>query len=132
MLVIALLKLALPAVLLPSYSPAAEVCTLARRSGVTRIFTSPRLLSTARETGLPNGQIYVMNGRVRRRASLDEAIERVNDHGFNMPSRKVTDETLAYMVFSSGTSGLPKGEYMASSGASLCYGTADELTHQAS
>ncbi|KZV73185.1 acetyl-CoA synthetase-like protein, partial [Peniophora sp. CONT] len=108
-LVIALLKLALPAILLPSSSPAAEVCTLARTSGVTRIFTSPRLLSTARATGLPDRQIYVMNGRVRRMSSLDEAIERVKVHGFNMPSQKVTDETLAYMVFSSGTSGLPKG-----------------------
>lgn len=109
MLVLALLKLSLPAVLLPSSSPAAEVCTLARTSGLTRIFASPRLLSIARATGLPDSQIYVMNGRVRRQASLDEAIERVKGYGFSMPAREVTDETLAYMVFSSGTSGLPKG-----------------------
>lgn len=111
MLVLALLKVALPAVLLPSSSPAAEICTLARTSNLTRIFASPRLLSIARATGLPDSQIYVMNGRVKRMASLDEAIERAKGHGSSMPSVKVTDDTLAYMVFSSGTSGLPKGRH---------------------
>lgn len=131
MLMIALLKLALPAVLLPSSSPPAEVCTLAHTSGLTRIFASPGLLSTAQATGLPNPQIYIMNGRVRCRTSLDEAIERVKDHGFSMPSQKVTDETMAYMVFSSGTSGLPKGASRASSGDPLSQGAADKIILQA-
>lgn len=109
-----LCKIAVPFALLPAFSTPSETTALLRLAKVTRIFVSPRLLSLARtaakELGLADDRIYVLHGRGDGRKTLPDLI---NDARANkIPSvatRAVNKDTLAYLVFSSGTSGLPKG-----------------------
>ncbi|OJA11811.1 hypothetical protein AZE42_11578, partial [Rhizopogon vesiculosus] len=74
----------------------------------TRIFTSPSLLPLALTSGLPADRIYLLEGEKEGCTSYDQFISSVCNGVPRVPVRHATKDTLAYMVFSSGTSGLPK------------------------
>lgn len=68
------------------------------------------LLPVAKKAGIPSSKIYILGGKAKGRKSFAELIDdsitrRIPD----VSPRPVKKDTLAYLVFSSGTSGLPKG-----------------------
>ena len=114
MLVHALFKNAIPIALIPSGATAFELEHLFRTSEATRLFVHaallPQALAVAHKLGLPDERIYILEGRAEGRKRLAEAIDEVRKRKLaRVPSRAVKRDTLAYLVFSSGTSGLPKG-----------------------
>jgi long-subunit acyl-CoA synthetase (AMP-forming) len=81
---------------------------------VTRIFVDEKFLTmilpVAKERGIYLNYIYVMKGNAEGRKSFwsiigDVRKKRIPPVGI----RTATKDTLAYLVFSSGTSGPPKG-----------------------
>lgn len=53
-------------------------------------------------------KIYILQGKVEGRRSLADMINDVRANGtLRVASRPVKKDTLAYLIFSSGTSGLP-------------------------
>jgi acyl-CoA synthetase (AMP-forming)/AMP-acid ligase II len=63
----------------------------------------------AKDVGLSDDHIYVLEGDVKGRRSFDEMIHHVRKKFTSrLAVRPVKQDTLAYLVFSSGTSGLPK------------------------
>ncbi|KAA1476775.1 acetyl-CoA synthetase-like protein [Dentipellis sp. KUC8613] len=112
-IVFSLLKLAVPFALLPAYSFPTELASLMKLSGITRLFISPTLLSVAlkaaQEADFPRDKIYVLQGSIRDMRSLDDMIQNVRVKGTPSASaRAVSQDHLAYLSFSSGTTGLPK------------------------
>lgn len=109
-----LLAITTPIALLSSYSTSAELAHALRLSKVTRIFVQPQFLSlvrrTAKNVGFPDSQIYILDGHVSGRRSFGEMIHHVRrEFTSRLAVRPAGWDTLAYLVFSSGTSGLPKG-----------------------
>jgi long-subunit acyl-CoA synthetase (AMP-forming) len=106
--------LVVPFSLLSSHSTAFELNHALRISDVTRLFVHPRLLPqaliVAHEVGIPDDHIYILEGRVPGRQSLDDMIDRVQKSRLpRLGVRHAEKDALAYLIFSSGTSGLPKG-----------------------
>ena len=67
-------------------------------------------MPVAKELGIDSNHIYVMKGNVKGRKSLWSIIRDVRRKKTPLVDvRAATKDTLAYLVFSSGTSGLPKG-----------------------
>jgi acyl-CoA synthetase (AMP-forming)/AMP-acid ligase II len=111
----ALLVIVTPFSLLSSHSTAFELSHALRVSEVTRLFVSPRLLplalNAAAEAGIPDRNIYIMEGHVEGRQCFDGMIDHVKSNRIpRLPVRHAKKESLAYLIFSSGTSGLPKGK----------------------
>jgi hypothetical protein len=76
----------------------------------TRIFASPSLLPLALTSGLPADKIYLLEGENKSHISYDQLISSIRKNGIpRLPVSHATKDTLAYMIFSSGTSGLSKG-----------------------
>ena len=116
-LVHSLFRVAIPFALLPAASTAFELEHLFRTSEATRLFVQPNLLpqalNVAQSVGLSEDRIYILEGHVEGRRNLASAIDAVRKRNVpRVPSRPVARDTLAYLVFSSGTSGLPKGELL--------------------
>ena len=87
-----------------------------RISGATRVFVHPsvlpKMMTAAQEVGLPEDSIYTLEGDAFGRRSLEDMISDARLRGIpRVPFRPVKRDTLAYLVFSSGTSGLPKGSF---------------------
>lgn len=113
-IIYALLKIAVPISLIPSLLTPTESATLIKLSCATTLFVSPRLLplaiSTAKKIGLPDSRIFVLGGRVSGRKSFSDLVASVRAQSIpRVATTPVKDDTVAYMVFSSGTGGLPKG-----------------------
>ena len=106
----ALFILTVPASLLSSYGTPRELSHAVQLTGPTHVFTSPRLVRKAKEAGVPADRIFVLGDTGKDgHASLGELIQQV--HGKGIPRthvREANKDTLAYFIFSSGTSGLPK------------------------
>ncbi|KAI0669049.1 acetyl-CoA synthetase-like protein [Trametes maxima] len=112
-LVHSLFRAAIPFALIPAYSTVFELEHLLRTAGATRILVHPTLLSQALsiapKVGLSRDHIHVLDGRVEGQRDLNNAIDAIRKRRTpRAPCRPVTSDTLAYLVFSSGTSGLPK------------------------
>ena len=115
-LVHALLAITTPIALLSAYATPYELARALRTTKPKYIFAQPALLPTAlaaaKEVGLPQDRIYILEGtNGDGRTNLQNLVDRVKQHGApREPIRPAKKDTLAYLVFSSGTSGLPKGE----------------------
>ena len=108
-----LLAITVPFVLLSSYSTPYEFKHTISLVQPTRIFSSPSLLPLALTSGISADRIYLLEGQKGEYTSYDQLISSVHKNGIpRLPVRHATKDTLAFMVFSSGTSGLPKGMYL--------------------
>ncbi len=81
---------------------------------MTRLFVQPSLLekakSAAKDVGLSEDRIYILEGRIEAKRSYQDLVDDVRRREIpRVPVKRATKDTLAYLVFSSGTSGLPKG-----------------------
>ncbi|KAF5387342.1 hypothetical protein D9757_005815 [Collybiopsis confluens] len=112
-LIHALLANTTPFSLISAYSTRFELLHAFNLSKITRLFVQPKhlqhALSVAKEIGMPHTNIYIIGGHVKGHQSLSGMIERARRAGLSPSSaRPAKQDTLAYLVFSSGTSGLPK------------------------
>lgn len=108
--------LAVPYALISSFSTKFELEHALRLSKTTRLFVHVKLLplalQVAKLVGLSPKNIYTIAGPAKRHRSLSEMILAVQkDKIPAVEVRPVSKDTLAYLIFSSGTSGLPKGGY---------------------
>lgn len=91
-----------------------ELAHAIRLSKATRIFVQPKFLplvqAAAKEAGFPDTLVYILEGQSAGRLSFGEMIHHVRERSIpRIAVRPATKYTLAYLIFSSGTSGLPKG-----------------------
>jgi len=113
-----LLAITTPFALFSTYATAWEMMHSLTTSKVTHVFVHAdlllRLLPVARKIGIPEDHIYILEGRPRTipaPTSFEQMIQNVRNNNIpREPVREAGKDTLAYLVFSSGTSGLPKGE----------------------
>ncbi|KAG6883329.1 hypothetical protein C0993_006807 [Termitomyces sp. T159_Od127] len=108
-----LLALTVPIALIGHYSTPFELQHALQLSKATRLFVHARLLPlvlpVAEKVGLSASKIYVLGGNAPGRKSFKEMVEDVKTRKMPLePVRPAKKDTLAYLVFSSGTSGLPK------------------------
>ncbi|KIJ42007.1 hypothetical protein M422DRAFT_255028 [Sphaerobolus stellatus SS14] len=115
-LVHASLGLTVPSALFSSYATAPELKQYFERAKPIHIFVYAalfgRLQSVAQEHGFPESRIFILDGDISSLSSHRTLGSMVgNVHRQNLvqePVREARKNTLAYLVFSSGTSGLPK------------------------
>ena len=114
-LVHACLRLAVPFSLIPAHPTLFEILHLLNKVQFTRVFVHPSLLDLlsqgARKTGLALDRLYLLDGNNGTLPDLDNLINGVRRN--SIPRHDVvpvSNDTLAYLVFSSGTSGPPKGK----------------------
>ena len=84
---------------------------------MTRLFVDEKFLTTvvpvATELGINLNHIYIIKGNSSGRKSFWSIIRDVRTRKIpRVDVRTANKDTLAYLVFSSGTSGLPKGNYL--------------------
>ena len=121
-LVHSLLAITVPFVTFSAYSTEFEFQHSIKLSGATRLFASPTLLHLTQISGLPDDCIYILEGDVEGRISYATLVDRVRQTKIpRLPVRPAKRDTLAYLVFSSGTTGLPKGERAFLDYRILCY-----------
>ena len=113
-LVHSLLAAGIQFALFPASPTPFELKHLAKVSKVKKVFTSLQNLESARivarEAGFSESDgIFILEGEVKGRRSFDDLVRSVREpaKGYAKPVGK---DALAYLVFSSGTTGLPKGE----------------------
>ncbi|KAJ3966825.1 hypothetical protein EV361DRAFT_808367 [Lentinula raphanica] len=121
-LVHALIANTTPFALISAYSTRFELLHAFKLAKITRLFVQPkylhRALSVAKEVGLSPSNVYIIGAHVSGYQSLGGMIARVRRGQKTKSDEKeiekriqpkpATKDTLAYLVFSSGTSGLPK------------------------
>ena len=118
-LVHACIRIAVPYALISSYSTPFELKHSLKLSKVTRLFVDAKFLKTvlpvAKEVGLSEDSLYLMKdtSTSRKMKTFRGIIENVRKRKVPLVDiRPASKDTLAYLVFSSGTSGLPKGMYI--------------------
>ncbi|KAG2125809.1 hypothetical protein DEU56DRAFT_974020 [Suillus clintonianus] len=108
-LIHSLLVITVPFALFSCYSTPHEFKHANSLAQATRIFTSPSLLSLALTSGLPPDRIYLLEGENKGHTSYDQLVSSTRKNKIpRLPVRHATKDTLAYLVYSSGTSGPPK------------------------
>jgi acyl-CoA synthetase (AMP-forming)/AMP-acid ligase II len=113
-LIHSLMVITVPYAMLSSYSTPFELSHGFRLSKITRLFVHPNLLAVAvtvaKEVGFPEDKIYILGDHVPGRTTFDQLVNHVRKSRIPWVAvRPAKKDTLAYLVFSSGTSGLPKG-----------------------
>jgi hypothetical protein len=109
-----LLAAGIPFALFPASPTPYELKHLVKVSKVKKIFTSPRNLENARIAAEENGfsesdGIFILEGEVKGQKSFDDLVRSVKEPAKDY-AKPVGKEALAYLVFSSGTTGPPKGD----------------------
>ena len=112
----ACLYIATPFTLISALSKAFELKHALKLSKATCLFVDEKLLSAvlpiAKEVGISSMKIFPMSGHVSGRRSFSQLIDETQRRKADIvPVRSVRKDTLAYLIFSSGTTGLPKGTY---------------------
>lgn len=116
-LVHSLLAITTPFALFSSHATPREMLHSLAKAKVTHVFVHAsflsRFLPVSRDIGFPVERIYILEGEDRtglNRPSFGQLIQNVRSNKIpREPVRAAGKDTLAYLVFSSGTSGLPKG-----------------------
>lgn len=114
-LVNALIYTAIPIGLLSAFATPYELAYGLKTSTSTHLFVQaellPKALEAARQVGLPEDRIYILEGKSDGRKTFRDMRETIRQFGTPIiPVKQASKNTLAYLVFSSGTSGLPKGQ----------------------
>ncbi|KAF9240269.1 acetyl-CoA synthetase-like protein [Melanogaster broomeanus] len=105
-----LLAITVPFALFSAFSTPFEFKHAVQLAGATRLFVSPSLLHLALSSGFPPDRIYILEGEVDGHTSYGALVARARNAKMpRLPVRHAESNTLAYLIFSSGTSGLPKG-----------------------
>lgn len=112
-LALALLKISVPVALIPAHLSAMETIALLKRENIRTIFVSPKRYATSCDaitaSGIPEERVFILHGHVKGRTSLSDLIEYAKMHGVPpVPTRPVSGDTLACMMFSNGTNGFFK------------------------
>jgi len=112
-LVHASIRLAIPFAPISFYSTPFELKHALNLTKATRLFVDEKFLTTvvpvATELGIDLNHIYLMKGRSNGGKSFRSIIEDVRRKKISrVDARTATKNTLAYLLFSSGTTGLPK------------------------
>lgn len=111
-----MLVIATPFAPMSAHSTPLELAHLLSKSGVTHIFVEsallPKALDTIKKAGLTNKHIFLLDGPGSHGIhSFDSLVKHARQRKLKrVDVRPVKHDTLAYLMFSSGTSGLPKGE----------------------
>ena len=113
-LVHSLLAAGVPFALFPSSPTPYELKRLAKVSKVKKVFTSLQNYENARiaakEAGFSESDgIFILEGAAKGRRSFDDLVRSVKTPAKNY-AKPVGKDALAYLTFSSGTTGPPKGE----------------------
>ena len=111
-----LLYITVPFTMFSHFYTPFELAHAIRLSKCTRIFVQPKFLplvqAAAKETGFPSDRVYLLEGTSAGLRSLGSMIDEVRAKRIpTVEVRPAQKDTLAYLIFSSGTSGLPKGSF---------------------
>ena len=115
-LVHSLLAAGIPFALFPASPTPYELKNLVKVSKVRKIFTSTRNFENARiiakEAGFSESDgIFILEGKVKGKRSFDDLISSVKEPVKDY-AKPVGKDALAYLLFSSGTTGPPKGRLL--------------------
>lgn len=99
-----------PFAMFSSYSTPFEFQHTYKLISPTRLFVTPTLLPLALTSGLPEDRIHILEGKAQGHTSYGDLVALARDNRLpRLPIQQAQRDTLAYLTFSSGTSGLPKG-----------------------
>ena len=123
-LVHSLLAAGIPFALFPASPTPFELKHLVKVSKVSKIFTSPRNFENvrivAKEAGFSESDgIFILEGRVQGKRSFGDLVRSVKEPAKDY-AKPVNKDALAYLIFSSGTTGPPKGEAFTYTSSRLC------------
>lgn len=109
-----LFVIATPFAVIPAHGTPFELVHIFRTVRPTRVFVHASLLDkalvAAKEVGFPEDRFYILDGEAKGRPQFGNLIEEVRKRQVpRVPVKPVKKDTLAYLIMSSGTSGLPKG-----------------------
>jgi len=114
-LINALLSQTVPFALFSAHVTQRELRHCLKTSNANHVFVHANLLpvalSVCHDLGFPKDHIYILEGNAPHGfRSFDGMIARAKEQSVSrVPIKQAKKNTLAYMVFSSGTTGLPKG-----------------------
>ena len=113
-LVHSLLAAGIPFALFPASPTPYELKHLVRVSKIKKIFTSPQNLGNARIAAKEGGfsesdGVFILEGEVKGVRSFDDIVRSAKEPAKDY-AKPVGKEALAYLTFSSGTTGPPKGD----------------------
>jgi long-subunit acyl-CoA synthetase (AMP-forming) len=116
-IVLSLLTITTPFALISTYSTRFELVHALKLTKPTRLFVDAKLLKNVLaaiedpDIHITPDKIYILSGQpTKGRKSFSQMIETVKRKKAPLePVRPAKKDTLAYLVMSSGTSGLPKG-----------------------
>lgn len=108
-----LLMIATPFALISAYSTEGELVHALRTIKPLRLFVHATLwdnvISAASIVGIPLQHIHVLEGHVEGKQNFGDMLENTRRRRIpRIQARPANRNTLAYLIFSSGTSGLPK------------------------
>ncbi|KAH8104506.1 hypothetical protein BXZ70DRAFT_904699 [Cristinia sonorae] len=112
-LIHACLVIGVPFTLLSAFYTPYELAHAVKTTKPSRIFAHPSLLgkveTAAKDIGLPSQRIYLLEGTAPGKESFAGVLQQVRARTLaRVPVKPVKKDSIAYLMFSSGTGGLPK------------------------
>ena len=112
----ALLSQTIPFALISAHVVQRELRHCLKTSQANHLFVHanllPVVLSVCHDLGIPKDHVYILEGNAPHGfRSFDGMIARAKEQNVrSVQIKQVEKDTLAYLLFSSGTTGLPKGK----------------------